>query len=137
MYFETHTVISDKQGRITLPRMLLKSGVIVRGGSICLVPMEGDYWMACEPERILRIIEAEFPGSVLDPDVRDMRREFMIRVKSLHVDPQGRVSIPFGDGSNDGLEFMVIGTGWEFEIWPMAVWRATFKEAGGKDEQSE
>ncbi|MCD4652788.1 division/cell wall cluster transcriptional repressor MraZ [bacterium] len=126
MYFEVHRVMSDRQGRITLPRTLFKTGRITRGGSLCLYPIE-QYWIARDVQRIQEIMLKNFPGSALDPDVRDVRRNFFSDVKSLHIDPQGRVQ--FHDTA--GAEYVVIGAGQEFEIWPHAVWQK--QHAGGND----
>ncbi|HPQ41971.1 MAG TPA: hypothetical protein PLV45_16505 [bacterium] len=134
MYFEIQQVVSDKQGRITLPRSLFKTGRIIRGGALCVVPLEG-YWIACEPERIEEILERDFPGSALDPDVRDSRREFLVHVKSFHIDPQGRVPFQSADSGEPGAEYVVVGAGREFEIWPVTAWRNHINQSGGDDEQ--
>lgn len=134
MFFEVHQVVSDKQGRITLPRALFKTGQITRGASLCVYPMD-PYWVACEPGRIEEIIETDFPGSSLDPDVRDNRRQFLIRVKSLHIDPQGRVPFQMADAGKPGMEYAVVGTGREFEIWPLTVWQNHIEQSGGDNEQ--
>ena len=130
MYFDTYSVESDKQGRITLPKNLFRSGRIERGGTLCLYPVE-NYWIACDPARLQTIVEQVFPGSSLDPDVRDDRRNFMIEVRSLHIDPQGRipllsVSEPVKDG-----RYVLLGTGLEFEIWPDEAWQKYKINPGG------
>lgn len=136
MYFDVHQVVSDKQGRITLPRSLFKTGYITRGASICVYPID-QYWLACEPDRMETILENDFPGSAVDPDVRDRRREFMIRVKSLHIDPQGRVHFQAVDGAENASEYVVVGAGREFEIWPATAWRQHIQQSGGENEQGE
>lgn len=133
MYFDLNTVTSDRQGRISLPGTLFKTGPINRGGTVCLFPV-GDYWMGCDPARLQAIVLEEFPGSALDEDVRAMRRSLMIQVKSLHVDPQGRIQFKSIDGSSPGTDYVIVGVGQEFEIWPATVWQQHNEVMGGEDE---
>jgi len=134
MYFELSRVTSDKQGRLSLPVSLFKTGDVRRGGTVCIYPIE-NYWLLCDVKRFQEILETEHPGSAVDPDVRSMRRSFMIHVKSLHIDPQGRIQFKNIDPSNSGSEYVVVGVGLEFEIWPSKVWQGNNEEAGGNNEQ--
>ena len=134
MYFETHSVTSDRQGRINFPRNLFRDSGISRGGTVCVYPMES-YWLACDIQRFQQILESEYPGSSLDPVVRDSRREFMLDAKSLHIDPQGRVPFQAVDGRKPGTEYLIIGTGLEFEIWPKSVWLEHTQDLGGNDDE--
>lgn len=129
MYFDTHAVETDKQGRITLPKSLFRDGGIERGGTVCLFP-SAEYWIACDPSRLQQILEVEYPGSTLDPDVRDDRRSFMLDVRALHIDPQGRIQFRNPPECVENERFHVIGTGLEFEIWPENLWQETYGKTG-------
>ncbi len=133
MYFDSYTIETDRQGRLTLPKNLFRSGGIERGGVICIYLLDA-YWIACDPVRLQQILEKEFPGSALDPDVRDDRRGFMMDVRSLHIDPQGRVLFQGRDEVSGDKRYVVIGTGLELEIWPENVWQERYGQTGGKRE---
>lgn len=133
MYFNQYIVQTDRQGRITLPKNLFRIDGIERGGILCIYPMSG-YWMACDPKRILHVMETNFPGSAIDSVVRDSRREFMAEVQSIHIDPQGRVQFQPGVTKGMSDRFVLIGTGYDFEIWPFDEWQKHNGEQGASDE---
>lgn len=122
MYFDINNVQVDKQGRITLPTGLFRSGDIERGGVLCVYHLEA-YWVACDPGRLKQILETEFPGRSIDPETRNDRRDFMMAVTSLHIDLQGRVQFHHLDQSSGAGRYVLIGTGFEFEIWPERIWQ--------------
>ncbi|MBN1878708.1 hypothetical protein JW823_01230 [bacterium] len=131
MYFNSYSIEADKQGRITLPKNLFRSGGIERGGIICIYFSDG-YWIACDPGRLQAILEQDYPGSALDPDIRDDRRNFMLDVRSLHIDPQGRIPFQSLQESPGDSQFVIIGTGLEFEIWAQQVWQERYGKPGGE-----
>lgn len=134
MYFNTSFIQLDKQGRITLPTSLFKSGNIERGGELCVYPMD-NYWVATDPGRLKQVLEVEIPGKSIDPDVRDRRRAFMMNVVSLNIDLQGRVQFKHLDTANKTDRYVVMGTGLDFEIWPLSIWQDKFGDEEGDHEQ--
>ncbi len=134
MYFNTSFIQLDKQGRITLPTSLFKSGNIERGGELCVYPMD-NYWVATDPGRLKQVLEVEIPGKSIDPDVRDRRRAFMLNVMSLNIDLQGRVQFKHLDLANKADRYVVMGTGLDFEIWPLSIWQDKFEDKEGDHEQ--
>ena len=134
MYFNTSFIQLDKQGRITLPTSLFKSGNIERGGELCVYPMD-NYWVATDPGRLKQVLEVEIPGKSIDPDVRDRRRAFMLNVMSLNIDLQGRVQFKHLDLANKADRYVVMGTGLDFEIWPLSIWQDKFGDEEGDHEQ--
>ncbi|MGB3976828.1 MAG: hypothetical protein WBM02_05700 [bacterium] len=135
MYFNTSIVQVDKQGRITLPTSLFKSGGIERGGELCVYPME-DYWVATDPDRLKQVLETEIPGKSMNPETRDNRRVFMMKIVSLYIDLQGRVQFQHLDKANKTDRYVVIGTGLDFEIWPLSVWQERFEKGEEDHEQN-
>jgi DNA-binding transcriptional regulator/RsmH inhibitor MraZ len=133
MYFNQYIVQTDRQGRITLPKNLFRIDGIERGGILCVYPIS-EYWMACDPKRILHVMETNFPGSAIDSVVRDSRREFMAEVQSIHIDPQGRVQFHPGSEKESSGKYVLIGTGYDFEIWPFEDWQEQTGKKGGSDE---
>jgi DNA-binding transcriptional regulator/RsmH inhibitor MraZ len=134
MFFETHKVLTDKQGRISLPTGLFKSGSITRGGTLCVFPVQ-KYWVACGPERIEKLLETEYPGNSLDPEIRDLRREFMLTVKSVHIDLQGRIHVTGLNDRDEKENFVLVGMGFDFEIWPVKAWQECNEHSGGSSNE--
>jgi DNA-binding transcriptional regulator/RsmH inhibitor MraZ len=136
MYFDSYNVQVDKQGRITLPTGLFRSGDIERGSVLCVYRLQ-NYWVACDPGRLKQILETEFPGRSIDPETRNDRRDFMMAVTSLHIDLQGRVQFQHLDTVSGAGRYMLIGTGFDFEIWPLQVWQERFEKLEERNEQRE
>ncbi len=130
MFFETHNIQADKQGRISLPANLFRSGSIFRGGMLCVFPMQ-NYWIACSPERINTLLQTEYPGNSVAPEVRNLRREFMISVLSLHIDLQGRIHVSNLKFSQANGSYVLVGMGFDFEIWSASSWQEQKKHSGG------
>ena len=112
--------VPDVNGRICLPK-IFRHELTDQSHTIYLKP-QPKFWIAYPCETLSEKLHAVAGETPDDSIIRDIRRRLMISVIPVHIDPQGRITLP------DSLKQLVknsvtlIGTGLDFEIWTEDAW---------------
>ncbi len=129
IFSEIHRCQTDRQGRVTLPK-LFRTHDLLREEVVCIRPGDG-YFVGCGSDQLVKYLESK---GLLDPDdeeIRERRRAWMFPVKTLHIDPQGRIPLCSVTGDPPGSIYVLFGTGVDFEIWHESKWNEKILDLKG------
>ncbi|MBN1356060.1 hypothetical protein JXA40_07290 [bacterium] len=116
----------DKLGRIILPRGFRRESM---ARSATLYVRANENYLILTVEQSLRDhLTSIASGDDDDAEIREIRRLAMAPVKTVHVDPQGRLKIPDFPNFKGGDTMILVGAGHDFEIWTQPDWKDRYPE---------
>ncbi len=108
----------DKFTRITLPKEF-RLGLPAHGSRLFVRPAD-NYLIVTTEQFLMEYIQRMAAQNPANEISRETQRMFFMPMKTVHVDPQGRLKLKQTGDFKEGEELVLIGMGKDFEIWRKA-----------------